>query len=167
MSTEKKIKDMYNSTFSEVHASDELKGMVENMAGNKKILWKNALKKGSVVAAALALVFVSGNIVTYAATGNSLISYVSEKINGEEKDVKLEKKVDDKGNTYYHGHFEGDNNEEIEVDVSDEAEANDMSISIESTESDGDMESTFNVDIKPEGQSEVSKSSQLGDCTLH
>lgn len=156
MSTEKKIKEMYNSTFSEVHASDELKGMVENMADNKKILWRSVLKKGSVVAAALAFVFVSGNIVTYAATGNSLISYVSVKINGEEKDVKLEKKVDDEGNTYYQGHFEGDNNEEIEIDVSEEA--NDMSIEIESTESDGDKESTFNVEIKPEGQSEVTYS---------
>ena len=45
MSTDKKIKELYCSTFNEVHASDELKGLVENMAENKNRIWKNALKK--------------------------------------------------------------------------------------------------------------------------
>ena len=45
MSSEERIKEIYNSTFTEVHASDELKGLVENMAENKNRIWKNALKK--------------------------------------------------------------------------------------------------------------------------
>lgn len=45
MSSDKNLEELYKSTFREVHASDELKGMVEKMADNKKVMWKRRLMK--------------------------------------------------------------------------------------------------------------------------
>lgn len=112
---------MYNSTFEEVHASDELKGLVESMTENKNRIWKNVLKKGAAVAAVVAITFATGNIATYAATGDSLLSFVSVKINDVKWDVNWEKKTDDKGNDYYEGKIKGKNGEDIEIKYSDEA----------------------------------------------
>ena len=40
MNKDKQIRELYNSTFQEIHASDELKGMVEDMADQKNLIWK-------------------------------------------------------------------------------------------------------------------------------
>ena len=45
MNKDKKIEELYKLTFKEVHASNELKGMVSNMADNKKIVWKKIVWK--------------------------------------------------------------------------------------------------------------------------
>ena len=83
MNKDKQIRELYNSTFQEIHASDELKGMVEDMADQKNLIWKNAWKKCIAAAAALAVVFLAGNVVTYAAAGENLVKYVTVKIQGE------------------------------------------------------------------------------------
>ena len=163
MSSEKRIKEMYNSTFEEVHASDELKGLVESMTENKNRIWKNVLKKGAAVAAVVAITFATGNIATYAATGDSLLSFVSVKINDVKWDVNWEKKTDDKGNDYYEGKIKGKNGEDIEIKYSDEAVEAELEMGIEIIETSGDTETTYEVEVNPEtiideiNQSEESK----------
>lgn len=151
MSTDKKIKELYCSTFNEVHASDELKGLVENMTNNKKSLWKSTMKKTVAVAAMAAFALATGNIVTYAATGSDLISYVTVKINNQKmdlkKDLNFEEKVDENGNSYLQGEYKVDG-EEIELEISEEY-MDDTDISIESFENEDDTESTVDIEIKP------------------
>ena len=150
MSSEKRIKEMYNSTFAEVHASDELKGLVENMAENKNRIWKNALKKGAAVAAVVAIAFATGNMATYAATGSSLLSFVSVKINDVKWDVNWEKKTDDKGNDYYEGKIKGENGEDVEIKYSDKAVEAELEMSIEDSVTTDDTETTYEVEVDPE-----------------
>ena len=52
MNKDKRLRELYNATFQEIHASDELKGMVEDMANQKKIIWRNVWKKSIAAAAA-------------------------------------------------------------------------------------------------------------------
>lgn len=76
MNTDKKIKELYSEVFDEMHASDELLRKVKNMTehkGRKSV--RTAIKVAYATAAAAALL-VAGNIVAYAATGNSLISVI-------------------------------------------------------------------------------------------
>ena len=151
MNKDKQIRERYNSTFQEIHASDELKGMVENMAYQKNIIWKNVWKKGLAVAAAIAVVFVAGNVVTYAATGDNLMKYVTVKIQGEntnlKQDIKLEKTVDENGQPCYRGTFGTDTEYgELEV-VTDDFDVN-GTISSEGVEYTEDSESQVNIEIK-------------------
>ena len=151
MNKDKQIRERYNSTFQEIHASDELKGMVENMANQKNIIWKNVWKKGLAAAAAIAVVFVAGNVVTYAATGDNLVKYVTVKIQGEntnlEQDIKLEKTVDENGRPCYRGTFGTDTEYgELEV-VTDDFDVN-GTISSEGVEYTEDSESQVNIEIK-------------------
>ena len=150
MSSEKRIKEMYNSTFTEVHASDELKGLVENMAENKNRIWKNALKKGAAVAAVVAIAFATGNMATYAATGSSLLSFVSVKINDVKWDDNWEKKTDDKGNDYYEGKIKGKNGEVVEIKYSDKAVEAELEMTIGDTVTPSDTETTYEVEVDPE-----------------
>lgn len=151
MNKDKQIRERYNSTFQEIHASDELKGMVENMAYQKNIIWKNVWKKGLAAAAAIAVVFVAGNVVTYAATGDNLVKYVTVKIQGEntnlKQDIKLEKTVDENGQPCYRGTFGTDTEYgELEV-VTDDFDVN-GTISSEGVEYTEDSESQVNIEIK-------------------
>lgn len=115
--------ELYKSTFESVHASDELKGKVENMANNKKRIWNSTLKKVGTVAAVAAIVFATGNVATYAATGNNLIDAISIKMNGDSispsdknNGDKFEKKTDEKGRTYYESSYDkGDSSFDIKL----------------------------------------------------
>lgn len=126
MNSDKRIEELYNSTFKEVHAPDELKGMVEKMADNKKIIWKRLVRKAATVAAVVAVAFATGNFATYAATGDNLINFVNVKINEKkadpEKDIKMEKKVDEDGRIYYYGKIKSKSGD-AEVKIYDNVEA--------------------------------------------
>lgn len=151
MNKDKPIRELYNATFQEIHASDELKGMVEDMANQKNIIWKNVWKKSVAAAAAIVVVFVAGNVVTYAAAGENLVKYVTVKIQGEntnlEQDIKLEKTVDENGQPCYRGTFGTDTEYgELEV-VTDDFDVN-GTISSEGVEYAEDSESQVNIEIK-------------------
>ena len=151
MNKDKRIRELYNATFQEIHASDELKGMVEDMANQKKIIWRNVWKKSIAAAAAIAVVFAAGNVVTYAATGDNLVKYVTVKIQGEntnlEQDIKLEKTVDENGRPCYRGTFGTDTEYgELEV-VTDDFDVN-GTISSEGVEYTEDSKSQVNIEIK-------------------
>lgn len=114
MSDEMKLKQDYQDTFNEVHAPAELSRKVMNMARteNKKTAVSFARRFAAVAAIALT-VFVGGNGIAYAATGNSLLKTVKVYINGSGYETQLEEEVDENGVTYYEGTFE-----DVEGDLS-------------------------------------------------
>lgn len=114
MSDEMKLKQDYQDTFNEVHAPAELSRKVMNMARteNKKAAVSFARRFAAVAAIALT-VFVGGNGIAYAATGNSLLKTVKVYINGSGYETQLEEEVDENGVTYYEGTFE-----DVEGDLS-------------------------------------------------
>jgi len=78
MKEEKENRTYYQNTFNEVHASENLLRKVEMMnSKNGKNAFKRTLKKSWAAAAALAFIFVSSNMITYAATGNPWITYAA------------------------------------------------------------------------------------------
>lgn len=78
MKEEQENKAYYQNTFNEVHASENLLRKVEMMnSKNGKNTLKRTLKKSWAVAAALAFVFISGNMISYAATGQPWIIHVT------------------------------------------------------------------------------------------
>lgn len=165
MNKDKKIEELYKLTFREVHASSELKGMVSNMADNKKIVWKKIVwkriyKKAATAAAVVAIAFVTGNIATYAATGNDLVSYVTLKLNGKnsniEKDIKLEKKTDKDGKTYYKGHTENENSS-FDVELYDVENLDNYSIDATEYTEDKNGTKEYNVTVGIETKKEKNK----------
>lgn len=129
MSDDMRLKKEYQDTFNEVHAPEALSRKVMNMSkeNNKKIA---VFASKWVAAAALALVvFVGGNGVAYAATGNSLLKTVMIYVNGNGREVELEEKVDEDGNTYYEGSYEVEDGAGY-VCITDEIEANDVQLEI-------------------------------------
>lgn len=142
--------EIYKLAFEEVHASDELKRKVENMADNKKRIRTSGLKRVAAVAIIATLAFATGNVATYAATGNNLIKLITVKINGKESDdLHLEKKTDEKGNTYYEGSYDKDGNK-LDVWMSDEAV-------------DGDYSYSTKVELEGEGEDAGTVEIEIGD----
>lgn len=146
---EDELFEIYKSTFKAVHASDELKGMVENMAGNKRRILSSTLKKAAAVAAIVAIAFTTGNAATYAATGNNIFEMISIKINGEKKDdFKLEKKNDMDGTSHYEGSYETEDSK-FHVWISEDAAEGKSPVSYivveEGTESTGENQLEIEV----------------------
>lgn len=106
MSDEIKFRKEYQDTFNEVHAPVELSRKVMNMKEAKKTSAFCIRKYSTAIAIAL-VVFICGNGITYATTGNSLVATVKVYLNGSEYKTQLEQKEDeDSGQTYYEGTFE-------------------------------------------------------------
>ena len=90
MSEEMKFKNGYQDTFNEVHAPADLSRKVMNMSNTEKKRTAGASARKWVAAAALALiVFVGGNGVAYAATGNGLLKTVMVYFNGTGYEVNM------------------------------------------------------------------------------
>lgn len=77
-------KQLFKDTFDRVTLSDEalrkVKNMNNPMNNKKKVSWRLA---AAMTLAAFAVLFVSGNVITYAATGESLVGKVNLLINGK------------------------------------------------------------------------------------
>ncbi len=74
---------------------------------------KNFIVKLAITAAAVGLAFGLGNVVTYAAEGNSLIKTISIWINGEKVEEEIEfKETTWDGEKYYYGTFETESNDD-------------------------------------------------------
>lgn len=93
MSDEIKFRKEYQDTFNEVHAPVELSRKVMNMKEAKKTSVFYIRKFATAVVIAL-VVFICGNGITYAVTGNSLFATVKVYLNGSEYKAQLEQKVD-------------------------------------------------------------------------
>lgn len=107
----------YCDAMDKIHAPEHLQGKVKAMNRQSKIK-SFKLRKLAYVAAALGVVFVSSNAVTYAATGSTWIGKVMVTINGEEKEMDAE---------YFNYTRDGVEYEGIELHV-DEDEASSMSV---------------------------------------
>lgn len=124
-----KNKELYQSTFNEIHASSELLREVKDMnKDNIKKGFKWTRRFGYGLAALAAVGFISSNAIVYAATGTTWVKKAFVTIDGEKKEVKVEKTVDENGNKAI----------SFEFDVDEEKDAN------QSFKIDGD------ADINPE-----------------
>lgn len=131
MSDEIKFRKEYQDTFYEVHAPVELSRKVMNMKEKKKtsVFY---IRKFATAAAIALVVFICGNGITYAATGNSLFATVKVYLNGSEYKAELEQKVDeDSGQTYYEGTFE-DVEGTLELEITDaDSEQNPYEVTVD------------------------------------
>lgn len=82
MNEDMKMKLDYKETFAGIHAPEALSRKVRNMSRENKKAGFSVVKKVAVAAALAGIVFVGGNGVAYAATGNSLVENVKILFNG-------------------------------------------------------------------------------------
>lgn len=84
------MKKVYRDTFSEIHAPEALAGKVRNMSDKKKdnkgVIF---MRKWAAVAVLALVLFVGGNGVVYAATGNTLLQAVVIRINGTSVEAEM------------------------------------------------------------------------------
>lgn len=107
MSEEMKLKKDYQETFNEVHAPAALSGKVMNMARSENKKTTVSFVKKCAAAAAIALVvFVGGNGIVYAATGNTLLKTVMVYFNGTGYEVDLEGQENEDGSVTYSATFD-------------------------------------------------------------
>lgn len=106
-------KKLYKETFDSIQMSEEAFRKVINMNKNTKIQSKRTRKLYKVAAATvatLAFLLISGNAISYAATGNTLMENVTIYMNGEKvDDSKVKTYTDKNGATCY----------EVELDEND------------------------------------------------
>lgn len=108
MSTKKENYEFYRKTFDKLHASDELVRKVKNMTTEKRKTKMYAFKKVICVAAAAAMIFAVSNIVTFAATGETLVEMLTTKViyNGKAQDIEITKNTDENGEVSYNWNVE-------------------------------------------------------------
>lgn len=82
MNEDMKLKSEYKETFAGIHAPEALSRKVRTMSRENKKVGLSVMKKLAVAAALAGIVFVGGNGVAYAATGNSLVENVKILFNG-------------------------------------------------------------------------------------
>ena len=100
MTDEKENRKYYQETFKEAHASSELLRKIEAMGmENNKKKERTVLRKGCIVAIALAAALISSNIISYAATGSPWIITVTTR-DGSEVMQEMEQRTVD-GITFY------------------------------------------------------------------
>lgn len=107
-------KKLYQDTFDQIKMSEEALRKVMDMSENSK---KRYLRHGMRAAAAvmvLVVIFAVGNVAVYAATGDTLVAKVGERvsiiINGKKaKEEDIKKSVDKDGNTRYEVEVDQDN----------------------------------------------------------
>lgn len=107
-------KQLYKDTFDRMVLSDESVRRVKDMIEKKEKKYLRRSFRVAVTVAALAVVFVIGNVASYAATGSTLVEKGIEKvsiyIDKKKVDVKDVKKYKDKeGNAYYEIQLDDDN----------------------------------------------------------
>lgn len=123
-------RQLYKETFDRMVMSEEAIRKVKDNMENKENRRNRTAFRAAVTMAALTGVFILGNIVSYAATGNSLVQTGLERIHvfvdDKEIDVKdVEQRKDKDGNTYYEIEVDEDKNSKVEISTSGLVE-NDM-----------------------------------------
>lgn len=126
MNTDKKIKELYSEVFDEMHASDELLRKVTNMTEHKGKKSVRTAIKIAYAAAAAAVLLVAGNVVAYAATGDSLVSVIlrnGERMSLTEVSDGVYEGVYEKDGYDYNIVLEGDFTENDSVYLIDDSDA--------------------------------------------
>ncbi|MBQ2276453.1 MAG: hypothetical protein U0L23_09545 [Lachnospiraceae bacterium] len=134
-------KEIYRSTFNKIHASEDLLRKVKNM--NQKSRKKsNVAKKVVAAVAALAIVFVSSNAITYARQGETWVEKMVVLIDGKEfeaevkdlengeKVVTIETEDDDKSVNIEYG-YEVDEKGDVAITQKNEAQTQNQETTIE------------------------------------
>lgn len=139
-------KKLYKETFDSIQMSEEAFRKVINMNENTQQTPKRRFKFHNVVVAAVAtfaLLFISSNAISYAATGNTLMETVTIYMNGNKVDDSQVKSYTDKnGNTHYEMEIDAQDGASGEVVISNTSSGMDYSFSV--TE---DNETTVNVTL--------------------
>ncbi len=122
MNYEEQEKIKYCDAINGVHAPDSLVRKVRNMNRQSKVKTYKG-RKLAYVAAALAAVFVSSNVVTYAATGSTWVEKLTVKINGVEQEVDVERISYIQDGVEYEGymmHIDEDESNSMSMEITDE-----------------------------------------------
>ena len=117
MNNEQKNKVFFRSAFDELRAPDGLTRKVKQMNA-ERTKRRTPLLKAVCVVAILVTVFISSNVVAYAASGATWVERVmmSVTVNGEDMKVPVDVYEDESGNSYATASFEvGDGDENGEV----------------------------------------------------
>lgn len=122
-------KQLYKETFDQMVMSEEAIRKVKDNMERKENRRNRAAFRVAVTTAALMGVFILGNIVSYAATGTSLVQTGLDNIHlfidDKEADVNnMEMHKDKDGNLYYEIEIDGDKNSKVEFSASGLAENN-------------------------------------------
>lgn len=120
-------RQLYKETFDRMVMSEEAIRKVKDNMENKENRRNRTAFRAAVTMAALTGVFILGNIVSYAATGNSLVQTGLERIHvfvdDKEIDVKdVEQRKDKDGNLYYEIEVDEGKNSKVEISASGLAE---------------------------------------------
>lgn len=149
-------KQLYKDTFDRMVLSDESVRRVKDMIEKKEKKYLRRSFRVAVTVAALAVVFVIGNVASYAATGSTLVEKGIEKvsiyIDKKKVDVKDVKKYKDKeGNAYYEIQL-GDDNKSASISANEEVlEDEKMSAVTEISEDDLTL-NLISRELKKEGE---------------
>lgn len=129
-------KKLYKETFDSIQMSEETFRKVMNMNENTQLTPKRTFKFHNVAVAAVAtfaLLFISSNAISYAATGNTLLETVTIYMNGNKvDDSQLKSYTDKNGNTHYEMELEKEDGSSGEIVVYDAASDMGYSVSLDS-----------------------------------
>lgn len=110
-------KEWYQKTFEQVQISEKMLREVETMSTEKKNR-KQGYMRFVAAAAALLVVFLVGNGVSYAATGESILGHVTILLDGKKVDEgKLRKTKGKDGKDVYVYHVDSDADVELQIDT--------------------------------------------------
>lgn len=110
-------KEWYQKTFEQVQISEKMLREVETMSTEKKNR-KQEYMRFVAAAAALLVVFLVGNGVSYAATGESILGHVTILLDGKKVDEgKLRKTKGKDGKDVYVYHVDSDADVELQIDT--------------------------------------------------
>ena len=130
-------KDFYKETFSVLKSSGEFILEEKQM---KKAKINRVITKLATAVAAFALVLTAGNVITYAATGETLFHKVSVWINGSENELELKPIQTKDGSEAYSGTIQVDDNTYMTIIKSGDDDNSETTVEVSADPIDSDKE---------------------------
>ena len=142
-------KKLYKDTFDSIQLSEEAFRKVINMNKQTKLLPKRTFKFQNIIVATVAtfaLLFISSNAISYAATGNTLIENVTIYMNENKvDDSQVTSYTNKNGNIHYEMEIDEKGDSSRKIVITDTAL--DMGYSISYDEETENNETTLNISI--------------------
>lgn len=129
MNKQNNFSELYKSAFDNISASDELVRKVKSMTETKPKKKIYAIRKVLYVAAAIVILLVASNVITYAATGETWAEMVlvNLTIDGEKTEVPMKHTVTDDGEEIYEYSFDDkDSGHSIVISAEGDVDLNDL-----------------------------------------
>lgn len=172
MNKDMENKKYYQNTFDEVHASDDLLGKVKNMKDERISRKIRKVGRFAYIVAAVLIVIISSNIISYAATGSTWVEKVTapsikasssfiptrstwvEKVieNIGRQEVEMDKYIDDDEVEYLEGNFVINDDECVIIRPGDDISELDLGFEIETEFTEDGKEI---IHIKGEGKDQL------------